>query len=93
MRHAGHAWHYPCWFPHQRKLKFRPWDYHNLSFFEYEQFNGGPPPEDFLVQFAIDTVYGCFNHIRSNEERKRLIERIIDYMQYMVDLGEYENDR
>jgi hypothetical protein len=93
MRHAGHAWHYPCWFPHQRKLKFRPWDYHNLSFFEYEQFNGAPPPEDFLVQFAIDSVYGCFNHIQSNEDRKKLIERIIDYMQYMIDLGEYENDR
>ena len=93
MRHAGHAWHYPCWFPHQRKLKFRPWDWHNLSFFEYEQFNGGPPPEDFLVQFAIDTVYGCFNHIESNEDRKKLIERIIDYMQYMIDLGEYERDR
>ena len=93
LRHAGHAWHYPCWFPHQRKLKYRPWDWHNLSFFEYEQFNGGPPPEDFLVQFAIDTVYGCFNHIESNEDRKALIERIIDYMQYMIDLGEYENDR
>lgn len=93
MRHAGHAWHYPCWFPHQRNLKFRPWDWHNLSFFEYEHFNGGPPPEDFLVQFAIDTVYGCFNHIDDNDERKRLIERIIDYMQYMIDLGEHERDR
>lgn len=93
MRHAGHAWHYPCWFPHQRKLKYRPWDWHNLSFFEYEQFNGGPPPEDFLVQFAIDTVYGCFNHIDNNEDRRKLIERIIDYMQYMIDLGEYERDR
>jgi len=93
LRHAGHAWHYPCWFPHQRNLQFRPWDWHNLSFFQYEQFNGGPPPEDFLVQFAIDTVYGCFNHIESNESRKALIERIIDYMQYMIDLGEYENDR
>lgn len=93
LRHAGHAWHYPCWFPHQRNLKFRPWDWHNLSFFEYEQFNGGPPPEDFLVQFAIDTVYGCFNHIETNEDRKALIERIIDYMQYMIDLKEYENDR
>lgn len=93
MRHAGHAWHYPCWFPHQRNLKYRPWDWHNLSFFEYEQFNGGPPPEDFLVQFAIDTVYGCFNHIQDNDKRKQLIERIIDYMQYMIDLGEYERDR
>lgn len=93
MRHAGHAWHYPCWFPHQRKLKFRPWDYHNLSFFEYEQFNGEDPPFDFLVQFAIDSVYGCFNHLEDDEERKRLIEAIIDYMQYMIDLREYESDR
>ena len=93
MRHAGHAWHYPCWFPHQRNLKFRPWDWHNLSFFEYEQFNGGPPPKDFLVQFAIDTVYGCFNHLETNEERKEIIESIIDYMQYMLELGEYERDR
>ena len=93
MRHAGHAWHYPCWFPHQRNLKFRPWDWHNLSFFEYEQFNGCPPPNDFLVQFAIDTVYGCFNHLETNEERKKIIESIIDYMQYMLELGEYERDR
>lgn len=93
LRHAGHAWHYPCWFPHQRNLKFRPWDWHNLSFFEYEQFNGGPPPFDFLVQFAIDTVYGCFNHLETDEERKKLIESIIDYMQYMVELKEYERDR
>jgi alpha-ketoglutarate-dependent taurine dioxygenase len=93
MRHAGHAWHYPCWFPHQRNLKFRPWDWHNLSFFEYEQFNGGPPPFDFLVQFAVDTVYGCFNHISVNDERKKLIEAVIDYMQYMIELGEHESDR
>lgn len=93
MRHAGHAWHYPCWFPHQRNLKFRPWDWHNLSFFEYEQFNGGPPPFDFLVQFAVDTVYGCFNHIDTDSERRRIIEAIIDYMQYMLELGEHERDR
>lgn len=92
MRHAGHAWHYPDWFPHQ-PLKYRPWDFHNLSFMTYEGFNGKNPPEDFLVQFAIDTIYGCFNHLESNDDRKRIIERIHDYVGYMLELGEHENDR
>jgi hypothetical protein len=92
LRHAGHAWHYPCWFDHQ-PLQFRPWDFRNLPFLTYRDFNGANPPHDFLVQFAIDTVYGCFNHLESNEERRRMIEDIIDYMQYMLQLNEHELDR
>jgi taurine dioxygenase len=92
LRHAGHAWHYPDWFPHQQ-LKFRPWDYHNLSFHVYEQFGGQKPPEDWLVQFAIDTVYACFNHLEESEDRLRVITRIRDYIDFMVDLREHEHDR
>jgi len=88
MRHAGHSWHYPDWFKHQ-PLQERPWSYRNLSFFKYNQ----EPTEDFLVQFAIDTVYGCFNHLENDEDRKRVIERIHDYISYMLDLGEYKHDR
>lgn len=92
LRHAGHAWHYPCWFDHQ-SLKYRPWSWHHLSFMEYEDFGGAPPPFHFLVQFAIDTVYGCFNHYESSEDRKKMIDAIRDYLEYMVELKEYENDR
>lgn len=92
MRHAGHAWHYPDWFPHQ-PLQNRPWDWRNLSFISYEGFPNSEPPFDFLVQFAIDTVYGCFNHLTSNDDRRLIIERIIDYMQYMLELNEHEVDR
>lgn len=88
MRHAGHSWHYPDWFKHQ-PLQERPWSYRNLSFYRYNQ----EPTEDFLVQFAIDTVYGCFNHLESDEDRKRIVERIHDYISYMLDLGEYKHDR
>ena len=92
LRHAGHAWHYPDWFPHQ-PLQKRPWDWRNLSFFEYEGFPGSQPPFDYLVQFAVDTVYGCFNHLETNEERKKMIETIIDYLQFMIELGEYDVGR
>jgi alpha-ketoglutarate-dependent taurine dioxygenase len=92
MRHAGHAWHYPDWFPHQQ-LQNRPWDWKNLSFINYAGFPNSEPPIDFLVQFAIDTVYGCFNHLKTNEERRHVIEEIIDYMQFMLQLGEHEADR
>jgi len=92
LRHAGHAWHYPDWFPHQ-PLKNRPWDWHNLSFIDYEGFEDSQPPFDFLVQFAVDTVYGCFNHLETNEERKEIIEAIVDYLQYMLELNEHEIDR
>lgn len=92
LRHAGHAWHYPCWFDHQ-PLQFRPWDFRNLPFLDYIDFDGKEPPHDFLVQFAIDTVYGCFNHLESNEDRRKMIEDILDYMQYMLELSEHENDR
>lgn len=92
MRHAGHAWHYPDWFPHQ-PLQFRPWSYHNCSFMQYENFGGKEPPEDFLVQFSIDTLYGCFNHLKDNDARKRIIERVHDYIGYMLELDEHEADR
>jgi len=92
LRHAGHAWHYPDWFPHQ-PLRNRPWDWHNLSFTDYEGFPGSEPPFDYLVQFAVDTVYGCFNHYRTDDERRKMIEAIIDYLQFMLDLGEHEAGR
>lgn len=92
LRHAGHAWHYPDWFPHQ-PLRNRPWDWHNLSFIEYEGFPGSEPPVDFLVQFAVDTVFGCFNHLKTTQERKDVVESIVDYLQFMIELGEYEVGR
>ena len=92
LRHAGHAWHYPDWFPHQ-PLKERPWDWHNLSFTNYEGFPNSEPPFDYLVQFAVDTVFGCFNHLPDNERRKKMIETIIDYLQFMIELGEYDAGR
>lgn len=92
MRHAGHAWHYPDWFPHQ-PLQFRPWDYQNLPFMQYINWGDEDPPEDFLVQFAIDTIYGCFNHLKDNEDRYRTISRIHDYIGYMLELGEHEKER
>jgi taurine dioxygenase len=92
MRHAGHAWHYPDWFPHQ-PLQFRPWAYQNLSFMQYINWGQDDPPEDFLVQFAIDTIYGCFNHLKDNDDRRRVIERIHDYIDYMLELNEHEKER
>lgn len=93
LRHAGHAWHYPDWFPHQQ-LKYRPWDWRNLPFIEYIDLQDQEhPSEDFLVQYAVDTVYGCFNHLEKNEDRKQIIERIVDYLSYMIELGEHESDR
>ena len=59
----------------------------------YEGFNGKNPPEDFLVQFAIDSIYGCFNHLKDNDERRRIIERINDYISYMLELDEHEFER
>jgi len=92
MRHAGHAWHYPDWFPHQ-PLQFRPWDYQNLPFMQYTDWKDADPPEDFLVQFAVDTVWGCFNHLKDNEDRRRVVERIHDYIGYMLELNEHERER
>ena len=92
MRHAGHAWHYPDWFDHQ-PLQFRPWDYQNLPFMQYINWGDEDPPEDFLVQFAVDTVWGCFNHLKDNEDRRRVVERIHDYIGYMLDLDEHERER
>lgn len=88
MRHAGHGWHYPDWFPHQ-PLQERPWSYRNLSFYTYNQ----EPSEDFLVQFAIDTVYGCFNHLENDGDRLRVVERVREYITYMIESGEYQYDR
>jgi len=92
MRHAGHAWHYPDWFPHQ-PLQYRPWSYHNCSFMQYYKSDGNHPPEDFVVQFAIDSLYGCFNGLKDNEDRLRVISRVHDYIGYMLELNEHENDR
>jgi len=92
MRHAGHAWHYPDWFPHQ-PLQFRPWDYQNLNFMQYINWGDQDPPEDFLVQYAIDTVWGCFNHLKNDDDRRRVIERIHDYIGYMLELNEHESGR
>lgn len=88
MRHAGHGWHYPDWFPHQ-PLQERPWSYRNLPFYRYNQ----EPSEDFLVQFAIDTVYGCFNHLEDDQDRLQVVERVRDYITYMIESGEYRHDR
>lgn len=92
MRHAGHAWHYPDWFDHQ-PLQFRPWDYQNLPFMQYIDWGKNPPPEDFLVQFAVDTVWGCFNHLKNDDDRLRVVERIHDYIGYMLELNEHEASR
>jgi alpha-ketoglutarate-dependent taurine dioxygenase len=92
LRHAGHAWHYPDWFKHQ-PLKFRPWSYHHLKFMEYHDLKGEEPTEDFLVQFAIDSIYGCFNHLKNDADRERVVWRIKDYLDYMLDLGECSNER
>lgn len=88
MRHAGHFWHYPDWFQHQ-KMQSRPWDYRNLPL----HFNGDRPTEDLLVQYAIDTVFACFNHYSDDAGRKRIVERIHEYISYMIDIGEYRSDR
>lgn len=93
LRHAGHAWHYPDWFPHQ-PLKYRPWDWRNLPFVEYINLEEGQnPSEDYLVQYCVDTVFGCFNHLEDDEDRKRIVERVADYLNYMIELGEYAADR
>lgn len=88
LRHAGHFWHYPDWFKHQQ-IAHRPWDYRNLPFYSYNE----RPSEDFLIQYAIDTVFGCFNHYIDDAGRKRVIERIQEYLSYMLDIEEYRSDR
>jgi len=93
FRHAGHAWHYPDWMTYPTQ-QYRPWLWQNLSFMEYAPYtNDDPPPFDFLVQFAIDTVYGCFNHYRTEDERKDIIVAIKDFLDWMVQMEEYKLGR
>ena len=88
LRHAGHAWHYPD-FMNYPSHKVRPYRWENLAFMDYAHFDGDPP-NDFLVQFAIDTVFGCFNHFKTNEERKEIIEEIRDFLNLMLKMNEHE---
>jgi len=60
---------------------------------QYYKSDGNHPPEDFVVQFAIDSLYGCFNGLKDNEDRLRVISRVHDYIGYMLELNEHENDR
>jgi alpha-ketoglutarate-dependent taurine dioxygenase/cytochrome oxidase Cu insertion factor (SCO1/SenC/PrrC family) len=91
LRHAGHAWHYPD-FMNYPSHKVRPYRWENLAFMDYAHFDGDPP-NDFLVQFAIDTVFGCFNHLKTNEERKEIIEEIRDFLNLMLKMNEHEIGR
>lgn len=88
MRHAGHFWHYPDWFKHQ-KMQNRPWDYRNLQISSPNE----RPSEDYLVQYAVDIIFACFNHYSDDAGRKRIVERIHEYLSYMIDIGEYRSDR
>jgi len=95
LRHAGHAWHYPD-FMHYPSHKQRPYRWENLPFTSYTgefEEDGGQPPKDFLVQFAVDTVFGCFNHLKTNEERKEIIEDIRDFLTIMLEMDEHELGR
>ena len=95
LRHAGHAWHYPD-FMHYPSHKERPYRWENLPFVSYTgtfEEEGGNPPKDFLVQFAVDTVFGCFNHLKTNEERKEIIEDIRDFLSIMLEMDEHELGR
>jgi alpha-ketoglutarate-dependent taurine dioxygenase len=91
LRHAGHAWHYPDFMDYPSH-KVRPYRWENLAFMDYANFSE-PPPKDFLVQFAIDTVFGCFNHLGTNEERKETIEEIRDFLNLMLEMNEHEIGR
>jgi len=91
LRHAGHAWHYPD-FMNYPSHKVRPYRWENLAFMDYAHFDEDPP-NDFLVQFAIDTVFGCFNHLKTNEERKEIIEEIRDFLNLMLKMNEHEIGR
>ena len=72
----------------------RPYHWQNLSFSSYTDFeNDEDVPKDFLVQFVMDTIFGCFNHYKTNEERKELIEDVRDYLNIMLEMNEHELGR
>ena len=91
LRHAGHAWHYPDWYPKQA-LQFRPWGWENLPFFNYLT-DLDEPNDDMLLQQVMDIVFGAFNHKLDNDERKEFVQDVIDFLQLMIDLKEYEVER
>ena len=91
LRHAGHAWHYPDWFPKQ-PLQFRPWEWRNLPFFDYLP-DLDEVDDDMLLQQVVDIVFGSFNHKLDNNERKEFVQGVIDFLQLMIELKEYEVER
>ena len=94
LRHAGHAWHYPDFMPYPSHQE-RPFRWENLSFAKpsgYADFDGDPP-KDFLIQFAIDTIYACFNHLDTNDKRKEIIEDVRDFLTIMLEMNEHELGR
>jgi len=92
LRHAGHAWHYPDWKPYPN-IGNRPWNWRNLAYIDHAFWGDDDPSSDYLFHYAIDTIFGCFNHLRSSEDRRKVIEEIRDFLSLMITLGEYENDR
>lgn len=93
LRHAGHAWHYPDFMDYPSHQQ-RPYHWRNLSFEEYTDFEQDTgPPKDFLVQFVIDQIFGCFNHYKTNEERKELVEDVRDYLDILLEMNEHELGR
>jgi alpha-ketoglutarate-dependent taurine dioxygenase len=92
LRHAGHAWHYPDFMSYPSHM-LRPYNWRNLSFEDYTNFDEEGPPKDFLTQFVIDQIFGCFNHYKTNEERKELIEDVRDYLDIMLEMNEHELGR
>ena len=93
LRHAGHAWHYPDFMSYPNHM-LRPYHWRNLLFESYTDFDEKEgPPKDFLVQYAIDQIFGCFNHYKTNEERKELVEDVRDYLDIMLEMNEHELGR
>jgi alpha-ketoglutarate-dependent taurine dioxygenase len=91
LRHAGHAWHYPDWFPKQA-LQFRPWEWKNLPLFNYLP-DLDKPDDDMLLQQVVDIVYGAFNHKLDNKDREEFVQSVIDFLQLMIELKEHEVER
>ncbi len=93
LRHAGHAMHYPDWMGYPTQ-QFRPFHWQNLAFIKWEQFDSKKgPPVEYLIQFAMDQIYGCFNHFETNEERKYIVEEIRDFLDFILETEEYEIGR
>ena len=91
LRHAGHAWHYPDFMSYPSHQE-RPFRWENLPFARYADFDGDPP-KDFLVQFAIDTIYGCFNHLNTDESREEIVKDIRDFLNIMLEMNAHEFGR